>query len=219
MSPTRKEKNKLKQDCQEGSTAACTDLGKVTAGNPKTDGSSLLKWVRMGLFGAFWISFLVLYIIAIFEVISIDFLWLIAPFMLAFGVLMVKGEQEGPHPIALWIAGIIIPLIFGIFIGYIVFFTSIDWVFFTIYIWYIAVMYGYIIIRFADRADARAGMKLWVLLITVSVGIALFGTATIFWYMEIYFELIILFWILSSFLNAVALYIIAATLWQAAKPK
>lgn len=218
MSPSRKEKKELKQECQEGSTAACTELGRISAGNPKSDGKGPLRIVRMVLFGAFWFSFLALYILSIFDLVGLDFLWLVAPFLLSFGVLMVKGEQEAPHPIALWIAGIVLPLIFGIFVGWLIFSITLDWVLLTIYIWYIALMFGYIIVRFADRADARTGLKLWILLITVSVGTALFATAALFWYMEIYFELIILFWVLSIFLFAVSLYIVTLTLWQASKP-
>jgi len=224
MSPTKEEKRKLEQECIEGNTDACADLGKAEAEKHKNryitdqrEPSSGQNTAKLILVGFFWVSILVLYILSIFYIVDYDILWLISPFLLAFGVLMVKGEQNEGMPRAFWIAGIVIPLTLGIFIGWILFVQYFDWTMFSIWIVYIALMFGYIGIRAmtgSSKSDAKGGVLIYVLLITIAVAIGMIATGVVLYYMETLMEIYMLLWIIGGILTGFDVLLITIMLWR-----
>jgi len=217
MSLNKKEKKYVKEACAEGNTVACRILGKDQALKHKSRFTSDANGsgIRLGLIIAFWASVLALYVLSFLEFISFEMIWLISPYILAFGVLMVKGEQLEKMPKAFWIAGIIIPITLGLFIGFFLFFVSFDWAMCLIMAWFIIVMIVYILVRGASGADARMGVLLWITLISAVLGLGLYAMGVVFFYMSIYTFLILYFWIIAGFLNALVLILLVRALWKA----
>lgn len=225
MSPTKKEKQKLEQECVEGNTDACTDLGKAQAEKHKkryiADAPPFTGWraARFILIAFFWVSILVLYILSMLYIISYEILWIISPFLLAFGVLMVKGEQNEGMPRVFWVAGIVIPLTIGIFVGWLIFVVMFDWTMFFIWIVYIALMFSYIGLRaWTGPKDGRGGVLIYVLLITLAVAIAMIATGVVLYYMEMLAEIYTLLWIIGGFLTGFDILLISIMLWRIEKP-